>query len=217
MFAFWGSGPEWYISSILYRWNIPFWFGTFSLTFENFPKWFHPVLHGCLQLCDTYPSLLYVPSVASTPVVVGSSKFRSRGRLPALSYIHRDNQVIWVQWRERKRRERWVDRPWPPPLWWSAAPSSVVVDISKLSFIPRQSGSLRSTVQGGGGDLGEGEGGGPGKKWAEHWWPPPLSWWAASSSPVKDMPLLCPTLTETGNLKSTAGQRQGAARNILVR
>ena len=45
------------------------------------------------QLCDTYPSLLYVPSIATTPVLVGSSKFRSRGRLPALSYLHRENQV----------------------------------------------------------------------------------------------------------------------------
>ncbi|XP_076446061.1 phosphatidylinositol-3,5-bisphosphate 3-phosphatase MTMR8-like isoform X2 [Babylonia areolata] len=45
------------------------------------------------ELCDTYPSLLYVPSSASTPVLVGSSKFRSRGRLPALSYIHRENQA----------------------------------------------------------------------------------------------------------------------------
>ena len=48
---------------------------------------------GFLQLCDTYPSLLYVPAIASTPVLVGSSKFRSRGRLPTLSYLHRENQV----------------------------------------------------------------------------------------------------------------------------
>ncbi|KAL8621063.1 hypothetical protein ACOMHN_040588 [Nucella lapillus] len=45
------------------------------------------------ELCDTYPSFLYVPSVASTPTLVGSSKFRSRGRLPALSYLHRENQA----------------------------------------------------------------------------------------------------------------------------
>ncbi|KAK7481955.1 hypothetical protein BaRGS_00026758 [Batillaria attramentaria] len=45
------------------------------------------------ELCDTYPSLLYVPAIASTPVLVGSSKFRSRGRLPVLSYLHRENQA----------------------------------------------------------------------------------------------------------------------------
>ncbi|OWF52869.1 myotubularin-related protein 8-like isoform X2 [Mizuhopecten yessoensis] len=45
------------------------------------------------ELCDTYPRDLYVPATATTPILVGSSKFRSRGRLPALSYLHRDNQA----------------------------------------------------------------------------------------------------------------------------
>ncbi|XP_070554043.1 phosphatidylinositol-3,5-bisphosphate 3-phosphatase MTMR6-like isoform X2 [Ptychodera flava] len=43
------------------------------------------------DICDTYPRKLYVPSSVSTHMLVGSSKFRSRGRLPALSYLHRDN------------------------------------------------------------------------------------------------------------------------------
>ncbi|KAK3099384.1 hypothetical protein FSP39_003635, partial [Pinctada imbricata] len=45
------------------------------------------------ELCDTYPSHIFVPTSANTPVLVGSSKFRSRGRLPALSYLHRNNQA----------------------------------------------------------------------------------------------------------------------------
>lgn len=45
------------------------------------------------QLCDTYPRYLYVPVSATTPILMGSAKFRSRGRLPVLSYLHRDNQV----------------------------------------------------------------------------------------------------------------------------
>ncbi|KAJ8298540.1 hypothetical protein KUTeg_025071 [Tegillarca granosa] len=46
------------------------------------------------EICDTYPRHLYVPVSASTPVLVGSSKFRSRGRLPVLSYLHRTNQML---------------------------------------------------------------------------------------------------------------------------
>nr|XP_029544621.1 uncharacterized protein LOC115146704 [Oncorhynchus nerka] len=43
-----------------------------------------------LQVCDTYPSELFVPKSATPPVIVGSSKFRSRGRLPVLTYFHQD-------------------------------------------------------------------------------------------------------------------------------
>jgi myotubularin-related protein 6/7/8 len=49
-----------------------------------------------LQICDTYPRNLYVPASATTPILVGSSKFRSRGRLPALSYLNRANQVFFL-------------------------------------------------------------------------------------------------------------------------
>ncbi|XP_005111133.2 myotubularin-related protein 6 [Aplysia californica] len=56
----------------------------------------HWVLTGLnreYNLCDTYPSQLYVPATASTPILMGSSKFRSRGRLPVLSYLHSENQA----------------------------------------------------------------------------------------------------------------------------
>ena len=52
--------------------------------------------HGvyCMvQLCDTYPRYIYIPATAPTPVVLSSARFRSRGRLPVLSYLHRENQV----------------------------------------------------------------------------------------------------------------------------
>ncbi|KAK2865522.1 hypothetical protein Q7C36_001578 [Tachysurus vachellii] len=42
------------------------------------------------RVCDTYPSELFVPKSVSPAVIVGSAKFRSRGRLPVLSYFHRD-------------------------------------------------------------------------------------------------------------------------------
>ncbi|XP_072426190.1 myotubularin-related protein 7b isoform X1 [Chiloscyllium punctatum] len=44
-------------------------------------------------VCDTYPTELYVPKSVSTPVIVGSSKFRSRGRFPVLCYFCQDNNA----------------------------------------------------------------------------------------------------------------------------
>ncbi|GFR60593.1 myotubularin-related protein [Elysia marginata] len=55
--------------------------------------WVITNLNSQYELCDTYPSLLYVPANATTPVLVGSSKFRSRGRLPVLSYLHGENNA----------------------------------------------------------------------------------------------------------------------------
>ena len=40
------------------------------------------------DLCDTYPPLIYVPVLTSKAMLIGSSKFRSRGRLPVLTYLH---------------------------------------------------------------------------------------------------------------------------------
>ncbi|XP_052401413.1 myotubularin-related protein 7 isoform X1 [Carassius gibelio] len=45
------------------------------------------------RLSDTYPSELFVPKSASPAVIVGSAKFRSRGRLPVLCYFHRDTSA----------------------------------------------------------------------------------------------------------------------------
>lgn len=54
-----------------------------------------------LQVCDTYPADLFVPKSATLPVIIGSSKFRSRGRFPSLSYYCKGTQVsfqnsLWV-------------------------------------------------------------------------------------------------------------------------
>lgn len=37
--------------------------------------------------------MLVVPKGASQATILGSAKFRSRGRLPALSYFHKDTKV----------------------------------------------------------------------------------------------------------------------------
>lgn len=43
------------------------------------------------QYCDTYPEKLCVPTAASKQMLIGSCKFRSRCRLPVLTYWHRAN------------------------------------------------------------------------------------------------------------------------------
>ena len=40
------------------------------------------------RICPTYPSLMMVPATATSTLVVGSAKFRSKGRLPVLTYYH---------------------------------------------------------------------------------------------------------------------------------
>ncbi|XP_068936360.1 myotubularin-related protein 6 [Petaurus breviceps papuanus] len=45
------------------------------------------------KICETYPRDLYVPGKATIPVIVGSSKFRSKGRFPVLSYYYQDKKA----------------------------------------------------------------------------------------------------------------------------
>ena len=41
------------------------------------------------KACDTYPEKLWFPSTATQQVLAGSCKFRSRSRLPALTYFYK--------------------------------------------------------------------------------------------------------------------------------
>uniref|UniRef100_H2TFQ1 Myotubularin related protein 7b n=1 Tax=Takifugu rubripes TaxID=31033 RepID=H2TFQ1_TAKRU len=52
--------------------------------------WVATAVNGEYRVCDTYPSELFVPKSATADIIVGSARFRSRGRFPALSYFHRD-------------------------------------------------------------------------------------------------------------------------------
>ncbi|KAJ8984581.1 hypothetical protein NQ317_006043 [Molorchus minor] len=52
-------------------------------------QWCLTTLNKQYELCDTYPKHLYVPCSASTTTLVGSSRFRSKGRLPVLSFCTR--------------------------------------------------------------------------------------------------------------------------------
>ncbi|KAK6011560.1 hypothetical protein OSTOST_23348, partial [Ostertagia ostertagi] len=41
--------------------------------------------------CDTYPERLWLPIAANKNTLMGSCRFRSRGRLPALTYFYKPN------------------------------------------------------------------------------------------------------------------------------
>jgi myotubularin-related protein 6/7/8 len=49
--------------------------------------WKHTNLNQSYEMCETYSSVLYVPAEADPSVILGSAKFRSKGRLPVLSYF----------------------------------------------------------------------------------------------------------------------------------
>ncbi|CAG5076901.1 Similar to MTMR6: Myotubularin-related protein 6 (Homo sapiens) [Cotesia congregata] len=57
-------------------------------------EWTLTYLNTSYELCDTYPRYLYVPSTCTNNVLVGSAKFRSKGRLPVLTYLHSNKAAI---------------------------------------------------------------------------------------------------------------------------
>lgn len=57
-------------------------------------EWALTDLNLAFELCSTYPTHLYVPSRASKAVLQASALFRSRGRLPVLSYLHSNGASI---------------------------------------------------------------------------------------------------------------------------
>ncbi|CAB3402681.1 unnamed protein product [Caenorhabditis bovis] len=56
-------------------------------------KWSESDINNDYQVCDTYPDKLWFPTAANTSVLMGSSRFRSRSRLPALTYYHRQSEA----------------------------------------------------------------------------------------------------------------------------
>lgn len=57
-------------------------------------EWKLTAMNNDYLLCDTYPSLLFVPSNADKTILLGSSRFRSKGRLPVLTYLHPNKASI---------------------------------------------------------------------------------------------------------------------------
>ncbi len=58
------------------------------------PQWAASELNKDYALCDTYPKVLHFPATASEFVIKGSAGFRSKGRLPVLSYLHHNGASI---------------------------------------------------------------------------------------------------------------------------
>ncbi|XP_027732727.1 myotubularin-related protein 8-like isoform X2 [Vombatus ursinus] len=45
------------------------------------------------EVCSTYPPEIVIPKAASKAIVMGCAKFRSRGRIPVLSYFYKENNA----------------------------------------------------------------------------------------------------------------------------
>ncbi|XP_056431555.1 myotubularin [Gadus chalcogrammus] len=56
-------------------------------------RWRITFINKNYELCDTYPTILAVPYRASEEDLKRVAAFRSRGRIPVLSWIQRDNQA----------------------------------------------------------------------------------------------------------------------------
>ncbi|CAG2118872.1 unnamed protein product, partial [Medioppia subpectinata] len=56
--------------------------------------WNQTTINTNYEICDTYPRTLYCPSSATKQILLGSANFRSKGRLPVLTYLHKNNAAI---------------------------------------------------------------------------------------------------------------------------
>ena len=54
----------------------------------TYPQWRFTALNQDYTLCPTYPAKLVIPKSVSDNVVSYGAKYRSKGRIPALTYIH---------------------------------------------------------------------------------------------------------------------------------
>jgi len=68
---------------------------------KDFEQMGLPTLHWKISninkdfgLCETYPPIICVPSSASSSLLMGSAQFRSKKRLPVLSYKHTNGAVV---------------------------------------------------------------------------------------------------------------------------
>lgn len=56
--------------------------------------WYLSDVNNNYAICDTYPSQLHVPLSATKECLIESAKFRSKGRLPVLSYLYTNQAAI---------------------------------------------------------------------------------------------------------------------------
>uniref|UniRef100_A0A8C7ZN91 Myotubularin 1 n=1 Tax=Oryzias sinensis TaxID=183150 RepID=A0A8C7ZN91_9TELE len=60
-------------------------------------KWRITFINKNYELCDTYPTVLAVPFKSTEEDLKRVAAFRSRGRIPVLSWIHRENKAVIVR------------------------------------------------------------------------------------------------------------------------
>ncbi|CAL1590753.1 unnamed protein product [Knipowitschia caucasica] len=60
-------------------------------------KWRITFINKGYELCDTYPTVLAVPYKSKEEDLQRVAAFRSRSRIPVLSWIHRENQAVIVR------------------------------------------------------------------------------------------------------------------------
>ena len=65
-------------------------------------RWLISDVHQEYQLCDTYPTILGLPARTTLEDLQEVAKFRSRGRIPVLSWIHPETQVTITRWQSLK-------------------------------------------------------------------------------------------------------------------
>eukprot|EP00048_Salpingoeca_helianthica_P006990 m.105150 g.105150 ORF g.105150 m.105150 type:complete len:591 (+) comp14193_c0_seq4:1659-3431(+) len=56
--------------------------------------WIRSEFNSDYKLCSTYSAILFLPAVLQPSTIFGSSRFRSRGRLPALSFRHTNGAAL---------------------------------------------------------------------------------------------------------------------------
>ena len=57
-------------------------------------RWVQSDVNSNYEICNTYPSKIYVPALATNDCLIQSAKFRSLGRLPVLSYLYYNQAAI---------------------------------------------------------------------------------------------------------------------------
>lgn len=61
---------------------------------QNTTEWVASDINKDYSICPTYPSVFHVPKLASNECLYESAKFRSKGRLPVLSYLYTNGASI---------------------------------------------------------------------------------------------------------------------------
>ncbi|XP_065322046.1 myotubularin-related protein 6-like isoform X2 [Gordionus sp. m RMFG-2023] len=57
-------------------------------------KWILCYLNTNYQICETYPEILYVPASSQPQTLVAASKFRSKNRIPVLTYLDKNGVAL---------------------------------------------------------------------------------------------------------------------------